>query len=58
MSHEIPEIFDVADRIAMLHQGVIVETGAPGDIRNSSNPIVRQFITGGVEGAANSQEGT
>ncbi|TAN45873.1 MAG: ABC transporter ATP-binding protein [Nitrospirae bacterium] len=50
ISHEIPEIFDVADRIAMLHEGVIVETGTPDEIRNSSNPIVAQFISGGLEG--------
>jgi phospholipid/cholesterol/gamma-HCH transport system ATP-binding protein len=50
ISHEIPEIFDVADRVAMLHDGVIVEIGTPEEIRNSSNPAVRQFITGSMEG--------
>ena len=50
VSHEIPEIFDVADRVAMLHDGVIVEVGQPQEIRQSSNPIVRQFITGSLEG--------
>jgi len=50
ISHEIPEIFDVADRVAMLHNGVIVEIGTSEEIRNSSNPAVRQFITGSMEG--------
>jgi len=50
ISHEIPEIFEVADRVAMLHNGVIVETGTPEEIRNSSNPVVIQFITGSTEG--------
>ncbi len=50
ISHEIPEIFEVADRVAMLHNGVIVEVGTPEEIRNSSNPLVRQFITGSLEG--------
>jgi phospholipid/cholesterol/gamma-HCH transport system ATP-binding protein len=50
ISHEIPEIFEVADRVAMLHDGVIVETGTPEEIKNSSNPAVRQFITGSLEG--------
>lgn len=50
ISHEIPEIFDVADRIAMLHNGTIVETGTPEEIKNSSNPAVRQFLTGSTEG--------
>lgn len=50
ISHEIPEIFDVADRVAMLHDGIIVETGTPEEIKNSSNPVIKQFITGGPEG--------
>lgn len=47
VSHEIPEIFDISDKVAMLHEGVIAEMGTPGEIQNSSNPVVREFITGG-----------
>ena len=50
ISHEIPEIFAVADKIAMLYDGVIVEAGTPDEIKNSSDPVVRQFITGSLEG--------
>lgn len=50
ISHEIPEIFSVADRIAMLYNGTIVEAGTPEEIQRSSNPYVRQFITGSLEG--------
>jgi phospholipid/cholesterol/gamma-HCH transport system ATP-binding protein len=50
VSHEIPEIFRIADRVAMLHDGVIVETGPPDAIQRSANPIVQQFIHGEVEG--------
>jgi phospholipid/cholesterol/gamma-HCH transport system ATP-binding protein len=46
VSHEIPEIFDIADRVAMLHEGRIVETGPPAQIQASGNRIVRQFIRG------------
>ena len=46
VSHEIPEIFHLADRVGMLHEGRIVEIGPPGAIQNSQNPIVRQFIRG------------
>ncbi len=51
VSHEIPEIFEIADRVAMLHEGMIVETGDPRSIQNSANPIVQQFIHGTVEEA-------
>jgi phospholipid/cholesterol/gamma-HCH transport system ATP-binding protein len=49
VSHEIPEIFEIADRVAMLHEGVIVEVGAPEAVRASANPIVQQFIRGDIE---------
>ncbi|MEE9123816.1 MAG: ABC transporter ATP-binding protein [candidate division NC10 bacterium] len=50
VSHEIPEIFGLADRVAMLHHGVVVEAGTPEAIQFSANPVVRQFITGDPEG--------
>ena len=50
VSHEIPEIFQIAQRVAMLHDGVIVETGTPEAIQASRNPVVQQFILGEVEG--------
>ncbi len=46
VSHEIPEVFEIADRVGMLHEGRIVEIGSPADIQRSSNPIVQQFIRG------------
>jgi phospholipid/cholesterol/gamma-HCH transport system ATP-binding protein len=46
VSHEIPEIFEIADRVGMLHEGRIVELGPPTAIQGSSNPIVQQFIRG------------
>ena len=51
VSHEIPEIFEIADRVAMLHEGAIIETGDARSIQSSTNPIVQQFIHGAVEGA-------
>jgi len=52
VSHEIPEIFQIADRVAMLHDGVIVDSGTPGAIQVSPNPIVQHFIRGEVESVA------
>jgi phospholipid/cholesterol/gamma-HCH transport system ATP-binding protein len=46
VSHEIPEIFEIADRVGMLHEGRIVELGPPAAVQGSSNPIVQQFIRG------------
>jgi phospholipid/cholesterol/gamma-HCH transport system ATP-binding protein len=52
VSHEIPEIFRIADRVAMLHEGVIVDSGSPEAIQSSTNPVVQQFIRGDVEAAS------
>ena len=46
VSHEIPEIFEIADRVGMLHDGRILEVGPPAMIQASQNEIVRQFIRG------------
>ncbi len=50
ITHDIVSAFTVADRIAMLHDGRIIEVGIPEQIRNSLNPIVQQFIKGESEG--------
>lgn len=50
ISHDIPEIYDVADKIAFLYEGVIEAVGPPQDIVCSEDRIVRQFITGSLRG--------
>ncbi|MCM2356778.1 MAG: ABC transporter ATP-binding protein [Geobacteraceae bacterium] len=50
VSHEIPEIFDFTDHVAMLYRGEILEMGTPAEIQRSTHPVVRQFITGSLEG--------
>jgi phospholipid/cholesterol/gamma-HCH transport system ATP-binding protein len=50
ISHEVPGIFEITDKVAMLHNGAIEQFGTPEEIRNSDNPAVRQFITGSLEG--------
>ena len=49
VSHEIPEIFEIADMVAMLSDGRIAEAGPPAAIQGSANPVVRQFIHGEPE---------
>ncbi len=48
--HDMESAYRIADHIAMLYQGQIIEVGMPEEIRNTSNEIVRQFIRGEVEG--------
>ncbi len=46
VTHDMVSAYKIADRIAMLHEGKILQVGTPDEIRNTSNPIVRQFILG------------
>ncbi len=50
ISHEVPGIFEISDKVAMLYNGMIEEYGTPEEIVNSSNPVIKQFITGSLEG--------
>jgi len=50
VSHDIPEVFKISDRVAMLANGVIAEVGATEQFVASKNPIVRQFLEGETEG--------
>ncbi len=46
VSHEIPEVFDIAQKIAMLDKGKIIFEGDKNMIMNSDNESVKAFITG------------
>jgi phospholipid/cholesterol/gamma-HCH transport system ATP-binding protein len=46
VTHDMVSAFKVADRIAMLYKGRIIEIGTVSEIKNTSNPFVKQFITG------------
>jgi len=50
ITHDMKVAFKVADRVAMLHQGAIIEQGTPEEFQRSTNPIVQQFIEGRAEG--------
>jgi len=53
VTHEIPRVFEIVDKVVMLHEGVIYAAGTPEEFRGSSDPVVQAFIrgtTGGLEG--------
>ena len=50
VTHDMVSAYNIADRIAMLYNGTIIECGSPDQIRGSGNPIVRQFIEGSLKG--------
>lgn len=50
ITHDMQSAYKIADRIAMLYKGKIIEIGTPDEIKATSNPIVRQFISGSAVG--------
>jgi phospholipid/cholesterol/gamma-HCH transport system ATP-binding protein len=50
VTHDLQSAYKVADRIVMLHGGKVLFEGSPEDVKNTHQPIVRQFIEGRAEG--------
>ncbi len=44
VSHDIPAVFKIADFVAMLDNGIIVEYGTPDDLKKSNNETVKEFL--------------
>ncbi len=50
ITHDMASAYKIADFIAMLYKGRIVEVGSPQQIRETRNPVVSQFVEGRAEG--------
>ncbi|MGZ8461853.1 MAG: ABC transporter ATP-binding protein [Candidatus Deferrimicrobiaceae bacterium] len=50
ITHDMASAYKIADHIAMLYKGKIVEVGTPEEIRNTRNPVVSQFVEGRAVG--------
>jgi phospholipid/cholesterol/gamma-HCH transport system ATP-binding protein len=44
VTHDVRGAFRVADRLALLSEGMIVMQGTPQEFRGSTNPKVREFL--------------
>ncbi len=50
VTHDMKSVFEIADRVAMLYHGKVLEVGTCDEIKNSKNPMVQQFINGSFDG--------
>ncbi len=50
VTHDMKSVMTIADRIAMLYEGRVLEVGTPDEIKNSKNEMVQQFISGNPDG--------
>ena len=46
VTHDMVSAYMVGNAMSMLHDGRLIFTGTPDDIRSSQNPLVQQFISG------------
>lgn len=50
VTHEMDSAFRIADRMVLLDRGKFIVSGAPEELKNSTDPLVRQFVYGLTEG--------
>lgn len=48
VTHDMASAFKVGDNIAMLHEGKVIYTGTPEEVRRTNEPRVRQFVEGSL----------
>jgi phospholipid/cholesterol/gamma-HCH transport system ATP-binding protein len=52
VTHDMKSAFDVADRIAYLHEGRIYFQGTTTDLQQSTDPLIQDFLLGRSEQGA------
>jgi phospholipid/cholesterol/gamma-HCH transport system ATP-binding protein len=50
VTHEMDSAFRIADRMVLLDRGKFIVSGTPDELKNSTDPLVRQFVYGLTEG--------
>jgi phospholipid/cholesterol/gamma-HCH transport system ATP-binding protein len=50
VTHEMQSAFRIADRMVLMHGGLVLAEGTPEQIRTTTDPVVQQFIQGKAEG--------
>ena len=50
VSHDLDETFRIADHVIVLANGKIAAQGSPSDVRQSTDPLVHQFVNALPEG--------
>ena len=49
VTHEVPKIFEVVDKVAMIDEGRVLFEGTPEAILASEDTRIKSFVTGGLE---------
>jgi phospholipid/cholesterol/gamma-HCH transport system ATP-binding protein len=44
VTHDIFSVYEVADHVAMMHEGIVHFEGTPEELKTTKDPIVREFL--------------
>jgi phospholipid/cholesterol/gamma-HCH transport system ATP-binding protein len=44
VTHDLTSAFAISDRVALLHNGILRAVGTPQEMKNSTDPIVKDFL--------------
>jgi len=50
VTHDVPEACQIADTIYILGAGKVIGKGSPEEMLNSSDPAIKQFMSGAPDG--------
>jgi len=50
VTHDMQSVFNIADRVAMIHKGAVVTVGDVAYIKSTDNPFIQKFIHGSPQG--------
>jgi phospholipid/cholesterol/gamma-HCH transport system ATP-binding protein len=50
VTHEMDSAFRIADRMVLLDRGKFIISGTPDEMKDSTDPLVRQFVHGLIDG--------
>ena len=50
VSHDLDETFHIADQVIVLANGKIAAQGTPEEVRHSTDPLVKQFVSAAPDG--------
>jgi phospholipid/cholesterol/gamma-HCH transport system ATP-binding protein len=50
ITHDMSSVRAIADKVIMLHDGLVQWSGVIGDLEKSQNPYLNQFLNGNAEG--------
>jgi phospholipid/cholesterol/gamma-HCH transport system ATP-binding protein len=57
VTHEVPKIFEIVNKVVMLHEGRVIFAGTPEEILSSEDETVQTFVAAGAEWSTHDTSG-